>query len=72
MVMEFSCDFCGEPVDPTETGVYKRIVGWVQIRKKGGSNAVSLPSEPMGWMHKHCMTVAQYKHKKGLQDTALF
>ena len=70
--MNVACEFCGKDVDPSEVGSWRRVVGWVQNRKGGGTHAVSMPSEPMGWAHKACMEIEKFKVSRGWQDTSLF
>ena len=70
--MMFACEFCGEDVDPRGLGNYRRVLGWTQIRKQGGTNSVTLASDPLGWAHGNCVDVEKMKQKKGWQDTSLF
>jgi hypothetical protein len=50
-----TCHFCGEPVDPTETGTYRRVTGWIQLRQGGGGHAIRLTSPPESFAHSWCI-----------------
>lgn len=50
-----TCSACGDPVDPNAVGVWRQVTGWVQNRRDGGANAVSLPSAPHEWSCHPCM-----------------
>jgi len=73
--MDFSamnCHFCGEGVDTTQIGHYRRVVGWTQTRRQGGTNSVTMTSDPTGWAHSWCIDIEK-KRRKGLwQGTSLF
>lgn len=49
------CEFCHKDVTRNEIGSYQRVMGWVQKRKQGGSNSVTLPSKPLGVAHGACI-----------------
>lgn len=53
--MKISCEFCDEDLDPKKIGNYRRVVGWVQNRKQGGGNSITLASDPTGWAHRTCI-----------------
>lgn len=44
-------------VNPNAPGVFRRVTGWVENRKSGGANAVSLPGPPTAFCCKPCMDV---------------
>ena len=55
--MDITCEFCDDPLDTKKIGNYRRVVGWVQNRKQGGGNSITLSSEPTGWAHGTCIDI---------------
>lgn len=54
------CEYCGEPVDlDTGSGNYKKVEGWVKVRRAGGANEVALRRDLGAYMHHHCMDLAR-------------
>lgn len=56
-------------LNPNGTGVYKRVTGWVENRKSGGANAVSLPGPPTAFCCKPCMDVQRLGGVHASQDS---
>lgn len=50
-----NCEFCQKPVDTKTTGAYRKVIGWAQIRKQGGSNSITMASEALAWAHGSCI-----------------
>lgn len=50
-----NCEFCGKPVETKSLGVYRKVIGWAQIRKQGGSNSITMSSEALAWAHGSCI-----------------
>ena len=65
----YKCHFCGDPVDPNQIGVYKRVTGWVENRKSGGAHAVALPSPPTGYACRICMEIKRSKSSRGQRES---
>lgn len=38
--MSAVCTFCGDPVNPDDMLVLRRVTGWEQKRRQGGTNAL--------------------------------
>lgn len=57
----FSCQECGEEVNPKAQGTWRLVTGWVENRKGGGAHAIALPSPAQGYMCNACMIVARAK-----------
>lgn len=36
------CEFCGERVQPSQVGVYRRAQGWAEVRAQGGTHALAV------------------------------
>lgn len=66
------CEFCHEELDPRAVGNYRRVVGWTQVRSQGGTNSITLPSEPMGYAHGTCIDIEKLRRSKGWQAEKLF
>jgi hypothetical protein len=50
----FACEFCGSPVDPNAPGTWRRVTGWVEVRKSG-TGPITHPESPHGWACRGCM-----------------
>lgn len=48
------CELCGGRVR-LNPGNYVRVTGWVEIRSRGGGNAIRGASPPQGAAHKLCV-----------------
>ena len=48
------CDVCGRPVTPRAPN-YRQVIGWEQVRKSGGANAIALRKELGIWAHHGCL-----------------
>ncbi len=59
-----SCYFCGDPIVMLN-GAYRRVTGWAQVREQGGTNGLSLMSEPEAWAHSGCVD-RQKQKKRGI------
>tara|TARA_B100000287_G_scaffold427480_1_gene477194 strand:+ start:4608 stop:4781 length:174 start_codon:yes stop_codon:yes gene_type:complete len=46
-------------------GAYRKVTGWAQIREQGGTNSLSLMSEPEAWAHPACVDRQRLK-KRGM------
>jgi hypothetical protein len=67
-----TCHFCGETVVMLK-GAYRRVTGWAQLREQGGTNSLSLMSEPEAWAHNGCVEREKQKVRgMGPQTEALF
>lgn len=60
------CRFCGKPVNPAETGVFRLVKGWVEQRRAGGANALHDEESLEAWAHGFC-----FKHLKTQQGALL-
>jgi hypothetical protein len=60
---DIKCSICDRPVKPKAPN-YRKVVGWEQVRKAGGANAITLRSELGVWAHSSCMEA----EKLGLGD----
>lgn len=66
--MDVTCDFCGKGLDPKAMGNYRKVMGWSQNRKLGGTNAITLPSEALGWAHRGCVEIAKSQRVEGQEN----
>jgi len=53
--MTITCWFCKATVNPAQSGVYRRVVGWEQTRRGGGANKIALRDETGDWAHRDCV-----------------
>lgn len=49
-----ACDRCGEAVNPNEVGVFMLVLGWVEVRRGGGTHAVADPQYFGRYRHRRC------------------
>lgn len=61
--MNVNCSFCGDPVDTSYPGVFRKTVGWAEKRKSGGANSIRLPVPTDEWAHSWCI---ERETKKGI------
>lgn len=52
--MEGRCVVCGDVVDVRGTGWYRQVMGWEQVRRKGGANKISQRETTGQVMHQAC------------------
>jgi len=50
-----TCEFCHDPLDVRDRGVYQRTSGWVMNRTGGGGHGISLPEREPRWAHGLCV-----------------
>ena len=71
-IPQATCYFCGEPIVMLK-GAYRKVTGWAQIREQGGTNSLSLMSEPEAWAHSACIDrQKQIKSGRFKQTETLF
>ncbi len=70
--MDVQCEFCQEPVEVGAIGAYRKVIGWTQVRKQGGSNSISLASEPLAWAHGYCLDEIRTRGTVSLDQDPLF
>lgn len=71
-IPQATCYFCGEPIVMLK-GAYRKVTGWAQIREQGGTNSLSLMSEPEAWAHPACVDRQRLKKRgMGPQTETLF
>ena len=68
----YTCAFCGTGVNPREPGVWRKVSGWVQNRKQGGANSISLPEAEFGYACNICIDIAKSKGRGGMAQDSLF
>jgi hypothetical protein len=56
----YACEFCGAEIKPDAPGTWRLVRAWVQSRKNGGANSVSLPSAPLAYACDICMKLQKY------------
>jgi hypothetical protein len=54
-MINVTCEFCGRSLDPLDPGTYRRVSGWVQIRKAGGIHHIKRPQETGRFACKVCV-----------------
>ena len=57
----YTCQFCGDPINPRQPGVWRRVSGWVQNRKQGGANHIALPEAEIGFACNICIDIKTSK-----------
>jgi len=67
----YTCTFCGDPIDPRQVGVWRRVSGWVQNRKAGGANHIALAEPEIGFACNICIDIKTSK-SSGYQQDSLF
>jgi len=72
MTPNINCEFCKEPVDTKANGNYRRVVGWVQNRRQGGGNSITLASSPTGWAHGNCIDITKKRGEVAWSEKPLF
>ena len=50
-----TCVVCGEHVDTRQTGWYRQVIGWEQVRGQGGANKIARRETTGQVMHIGCM-----------------
>jgi hypothetical protein len=53
--MKVPCGFCGNMVETTMPGAYRKTTGWAPLRSAGGANAIRLPEPSDEWAHGYCI-----------------
>ena len=66
------CEYCREVVDTKALGVYSKHLGWSQKRKQGGTNSITLASEPLGWAHGSCIEQQKKRGTVSWSEESLF
>lgn len=66
-----NCEFCLAIISD-EAGVYRKVIGWAQVRKQGGSNSISLASEALGWAHGDCIDQQKKRGSVSWKESSLF
>lgn len=51
------CHFCHGSIDTEEFGTFRRVVGWAEHRRGGGSNAIRLPEWQYDYAHRSCIDI---------------
>ena len=71
---EVPCFFCGKMIDPHGLGTYRRLVGWVKMRERGGTNSLSLASPPLAHACNSCIQSRRLKGADwdGTEQNSLF
>ena len=49
------CVVCGDTVDVHQSGWYRQVIGWEQVRSQGGANKISIRQTTGQVMHFACM-----------------
>jgi hypothetical protein len=55
----FTCEFCGSEVNPRQIGVWRKVSGWAQNRKAGGTNHIALAEDGIGLACDICIQLAR-------------
>lgn len=55
-MLPYTCELCGLGVDPQQSGVWRKVVGWVQVGKTAMSRQ---DGPPMAYAHHTCMELDQ-------------
>jgi hypothetical protein len=68
----YTCFFCGDAINPRQAGVWRKVSGWVQNRKQGGVNSISLPEPEIGYACNVCIDIAKSKNRGMPPQDSLF
>jgi uncharacterized protein YlaI len=49
------CATCGQAVDVAARSTYQRVSGWIQNRRAGGVNHITLMERSPAWMCRDCV-----------------
>lgn len=50
------CHYCKKPVDASvKAGNFKKVVGWSQVRSRGGVHQIAFREDLDEYMHKECV-----------------
>lgn len=53
--MKVPCALCGQGVETTAIGTYRKTTGWAPLRAQGEANVIRLAEPHDEWAHQYCV-----------------